>query len=237
MNKVLSISLIGILLFIIVTGITLTVSERKDGSIKLVEDFSRFAINTFPGGWRSRGGSGPDVYRVRLDGDKYLEAKADGSAVTIAKKFEYDHRKYPVLKWQWRVVELPKGADERYKKTGDSGAGIYVIFPGLLFPETIKYVWSSSLPIGTVTESPFSRDTKIVVLRNHSSPLVTWVSEKVNVYDDFRKLFDREPDDVIAIGIMSDSDNTGASALAHYKKISVSEERFLDGVLCSIKSC
>jgi hypothetical protein len=197
-------------------------SER----IRQVEDFSQFDLNSFPRGWKARGGNGADVYRVKSDGEKYLQAKAEANAVTIAREFNYDLKDYPLLSWQWKAVVLPRGGDERYKHTGDSGASIYVIFPGML-PKNIKYVWSSSLPVGTDTESPFSSRTKIVVLRNHSSSLETWVSEKVNVYEDYKRLYGEEPEPVRAIGIMSDSDNTKSTALAYYKKIAVRKRESL----------
>ena len=65
---------------------------------------------------------------------------------------------------------------------------------------------------------------RVVVLRNQSSPLGPWVSEKVNVYEDYKRLFGREPKHVQAIGLMSDSDNTESRAKAHYKGISTSKE-------------
>ena len=189
-----------------------------------VEDFSRFKVGTFPEGWKARGGDASKVYSIKTNTESYLDAKAISTAVSIAKKFEYDLEDYPFLSWQWRVLELPRGGDERYKKTGDSAAAIYVIFPGLIRPDNIKYVWSTSLPISTTTESPYNSKTKIVVLRNQSSPLGTWVSEKVNVYEDYKRLFGSEPKQVKAIGLMSDSDNTESRAKAHYKAISISKD-------------
>jgi hypothetical protein len=211
--------------FFVIIGAVVTVLMAKEYQRDLfrqVEDFSRFQINTFPGDWKSRGGNGAEVYRVKSDGEGYLEAKADKTAVTIAKAFTYELKEYPLLHWEWKAVVLPEGGDERYKKTGDSAAGIYVIFSGLL-PKNIKYVWSSSLPVGTNTKSPYTGRTEIVVLQNNSSPLETWVSEEVNVYKDYRRLFGEEPSEVQGIGIMTDSDNTKSIALAHYRRLSVSK--------------
>lgn len=196
----------------------------ESATVIQVEDFSRFKVGTFPEGWKARGGDGSKIYTVKADSESYLEAKSLNSSVPIAKEFEYDLKEHPFLSWQWRVFELPQGGDERYKKTGDSAAGIYVIFPGVLRPDNIKYVWSSSLPVGTTTESPYNSKTKIVVLRNQSSPLGTWVSEKVNVYEDYKRLFGCEPKHVQAIGLMSDSNNTESTAHAHYKGIRISKE-------------
>ena len=215
--------ILAFLFFLLTQAVVGLAGDERPG-MRQVEDFSRFKPGTFPQGWKARGGDGSKVYTVKADQESYLEAKAINSAVAIAKKFEYDLKVYPFLSWQWRVIELPQGSDERYKKTGDSAAAIYVIFPGFFRPDNIKYVWSASLAIGTTTESPYSSKTKIVVLRNHSSPLGTWVSEKLNVYEDYKRLFGREPKHVKAIGIMSDSDNTGSRAEAHYKGIRITKE-------------
>ena len=206
---------------ILVVGV---LAGDEPATVIQVEDFSSFKAGTFPEGWKARGGDGSKIYTIKANPESYLEAKSLNSSVPIAKEFEYDLKEHPFLSWQWRVFEFPQGGDERYKKTGDSAAGIYVIFPGLLRPDNIKYVWSSSLPVGTTTESPYNSKTKIVVLRNQSSPLGTWVSEKVNVYEDYKRLFHQEPKHVQAIGIMSDSDNTESTALAHYKGISISKQ-------------
>ena len=218
---------IYILIPFLVSGIlgATDLSCEEQGNIRKVEDFSSFKAGSFPEGWKSRGGDGSEVYRVRSNQETYLEANANNSAVTIAKKFTYNLKEYPYLMWQWRVLELPQGGDERFKKTGDSAAAIYVIFKGLLRPDNMKYVWSASLPLGTTTESPYSSKTKIVVLRNQLSPIGEWVSERVNVYADYKRLFACEPKTVQAIGLMSDSDNTGSKAVAHYKGIMISKQK------------
>ena len=211
------------LLVVIWVGVVGVSAGLDPSDVIQVEDFSRFRTGTFPEGWKSRGGDGAKVYRVNANPENFLQAKAVDSAVSIAKEFEYDLTAYPFLSWQWRVFKLPRGGDERYKETGDSAAAIYVIFPGRFRPDNIKYVWSASLPMGTTTESPYNSKTKIVVLQNHSSPSGTWMSEKVNVYEDYKRLFGEKPEHVQAIGLMSDSDNTQSRAEADYKGIVISK--------------
>jgi hypothetical protein len=202
-------------------------ASDETAEVRQVENFSKFEAGTFPEGWKclwSQEKESREIYSVRMDETAYLEARAVNSDVAIAKAFEYDLKEYPFLSWQWRTLELPAGADERYKETGDSAAGMYVIFPGKIRPYIIKYVWSTTLPTGTLTTSPFNDRTKIVVLRNHTTPIGTWVSEKVNVYEDYKKLIGQEPEPVRGIGIMSDSNNTRSRAEAHYRAVSIAKE-------------
>jgi len=210
--------------FLLMAGI-LPEAGGEQASILRVEDFSSFQEGSFPEGWKSRGGDERDVYRVKGEHEAYLEANAVNSAVAIAKEFAYELSEYPFLKWEWRAVKLPQGGDERFKETGDSAAAIYVIFRGILRPNTIKYVWSASLPLGTTTQSPYNSKTKIVVLQNQHSPLGQWIAETVDVCADYKRLFGKEPEQVQAIGLMSDSDNTGSTAIAHYRGIAVSTDK------------
>lgn len=218
-------SIIVILLTFLSMLFIVPASGSERGQTRRVEDFSSFKDGSFPEGWKSRGGDETAVYRVRSGKEAFLEANAVNSAVAIAKKCAYELHEYPYLKWKWRVLQLPKGGDERFKESGDSAAAIYVIFEGFFRPNTIKYVWSASLPQGTTTESPYNSKVKIVVLRNQNSPLDQWISETVDVSADYKRLFNEEPEKVQAIGLMSDSDNTSSTAIAHYREIVLSANK------------
>lgn len=190
-------------------------------------------------GWMSNGDDFRDCYTILEEENNYfLQARVKAGGSIIVKEISYRLEEFPLMAWRWRALQLPEGGDERYKSSGDSGAGIYVIFPSaikperfrsrwglnlpvpdVLKPECIKYVWSSSLPRGTVTESPYASKTKIVVLQNGSSPLNEWVTEELNVYEDYKRLFNKEPGEVRAVGILTDADDTSSEAMADYDDI------------------
>ena len=46
-----------------------------------------------------------------------------------------------------------------------------------------------------------------------------WRSYKRNVREDFRRAFGEEPWDVVAVGMMTDTDNTGQTAHSYYGDI------------------
>jgi hypothetical protein len=190
-----------------------------------VEDFSQFEDGAFPQGWRTRGKSKTTTYIVRKQSQSYLEGKSENEGpVQIAKKVVYRIKEYPYLSWEWRVIKHPAGADERSTKTGDSAAAIYVILAGAAWPNTIKYVWSASVPKGTRLKSPFDPKTKMVVLRSKEDPLNQWVKEKVNVLEDLKEFFPRHKGLTRGIAFMTDSDNTESSSEAHVTKIVVSTD-------------
>lgn len=187
---------------------------------RVVEDFEGRPLGSPPAGWRAKGKHPERVYAVQQEGkNRYLHAEARGSSVTLGKRWEFDPREFPVLRWRWRVWRLPQGADERHKSTGDSAAGVYVIFSKSRFglpPKAIKYVWSTSLPPGSVTPSPFSGRTKVVVLESGPERLGQWVTEEVNVCADYRRLFGKEPKRAYGVALLTDADNTRSVAIADY---------------------
>jgi len=190
-----------------------------------VEDFSKFENGAFPQSWRTRGKSKTTTYLVRKQSEAYLEGRSRNEGpVQIAKKVVYRIQEYPFLSWEWRVIKHPEGADERAAETGDSAAALYVILAGAAWPDTIKYVWSASVPKGTRLVSPFDPKTKMVVLRSKEDPLNQWVEEKVNVWEDLKEFFPGHRDLTRGIAFMTDSDNTKSSSEAHIRKIVVSSE-------------
>ncbi|MBD3317546.1 MAG: DUF3047 domain-containing protein [Chitinivibrionales bacterium] len=160
------------------------------------------------------------------EGNYYLRVETRGGNTTIGKRFRYNPEKYRYLYWRWRVHELPEGAREDRRRLNDSGAAVYVIFKGSLWMnKIIKYVWSTTLDAGTCTASPFNGRAKVVVVRSGTSRLGEWITEKVDVYGDYTRLFGHKPPMVEAIALMSDADNTRSEARADYDDFRVYERK------------
>jgi len=227
----------SLLLLLVVCGVT---SGAQDtGELREVDCFTASGKAGKLEGWASADDTFHRLYTIAMEDDNYfLHARARRNGSIIAKDMNYNLKEFPVISWRWRAHKLPRGGDERYKKSGDSAAGIYVIFPSAfkpealknrwgisvpvpdaMKPECIKYVWSTSLPPGTVTDSPYSRKTKIVVLQSGTSFVNRWMTEEVNAYEDYKRLFKKEPGVVRAVGILTDADDTASEAGADYDDI------------------
>ncbi len=219
MYKKLLVLVLSILISLVSSG------TLRAGSSLVIDCFMPSDNGKFPKGWESKQmGEARGIYKVVLEeGNAILCAHCTSKAVSIGKKIEIDLRKYPILKWRWKVVKSPTGADERHKKTGDSAAAIYVVFPNgmkVWSPKAIKYVWSSSsMPQNSTTVSPYASNTKIVVLENRETPLGVWIEEEVNVLKDYTRFFGEKIVSAKMIGIMSDSDNTNSEVHACYDDI------------------
>ena len=195
-----------------------------------VDDFDDHAINALPEDWKGRKKKAREFYHVVHDPEvkdnHYLQAHTRHSNMFIIKRAKVDIVEYPYLNWSWRAREFPEGGDESIKKTCDVVASMNVVLVAVRWkPKTIKYSWSSTLPEGTQTKSPFSKwpaRADIIVKRSGKDLAGQWIQEKVNVLDDYLRLYDKEDIDsyeIDAIVLMSDSDNTRTESAADYDNI------------------
>jgi hypothetical protein len=158
------------------------------------------------------------------NGNFFTTVSSSNDCTSIGTIYSYSSEQYPMLNWKWRVRKLPDGATELERGKNDSGAGIYVIFKGAFkLNNIIKYVWSSSLPIGTQTVSPYNKNTKVIVLQSGTGKSNKWITESVNVYEDYTRLFKSRPPKVEGFGILTDSDNTKSTAIADYDDLILSQ--------------
>ena len=190
----------------------------------VIDDFSRATVGEFPAGWKPRKEEGKGVYTVQDEGgNRFLRARSKGHGIQAGREHEWDLRAYPVLSWRWRPVELPKGADEREAALNDSVLAVYMLVPHskIRGPQAVKYVWSERVPIATSLESN-SGLTRVRVLRTGTARNGDWVTERVNVRDDFMKAF--KPADVpkpAGIAVLTDSDDTKSTAVGDYDDFKV----------------
>ena len=83
----------------------------------------------------------------------------------------------------------------------------------------INYIWESTTPKGTIVPNPYAEQVKMIVVESGRVLINQWVNEERNVYEDYRKAFGEEPPMVSGVAIMTDTDNTGESAIAYYGDI------------------
>jgi len=158
-------------------------------------------------------------------GRRFVRAFSSGEAVHINKKngdgFEWDLREHPILAWDWRANILPKGAREDKDKLNDSGAGVYVVFSieGFLLkrPKIIKYVYSSFLPVGTI--SSYGK-LKVIVVSSDLDGSGDWIRVERDVIADYKRVFkENPPNKPLYMRLWSDSDNTKSVSEADFDNI------------------
>lgn len=186
----------------------------------LIDDFSAGLAS----GWQEKSFSGMTTYQVvREDGRSCLKAQSNGAASGLFYKIDYDPRQYPLLSWSWKIEHVLQHGDVRQKSGDDYPARIYVVFPSLLFWQTraLNYIWDNHLPKGEAVPNPYTSNTMMIAVESGSALAGEWVTEERNVYEDYKRVFGKEPPRVGAIAIMTDTDNTGETAVACYGPIRV----------------
>jgi hypothetical protein len=195
----------------------------------VIEDFEAHAIDSFPRNWDWRGWGEvtEKPYRVQEeDGNRFLRAEDTGQNVVLYKGFRWNIKKYPFIGWRWRIRAVPEGADERYEETADSAAGLYLTYGRRfgLVPKSLKFVWSTALPVGTALRRKGIGMPWTVVAGTGLGDLNRWQVVTFDAVEAYRKTFGGDPPDrPLGVGILSDANNTGTKAYADYDDIVVSK--------------
>lgn len=163
-------------------------------------------------------------YVVAEDGRTFLRAFTDGEAQRISMPFRkdglrWDLRQHPTLRWDWRALELPEGANE--KDRNDTGGAVYITFrtDWLGRPQSIKYTYSSTLPVDTVVS--FGR-LKVIVAASGADGIGEWNTVSRDVVADYQRVFDRDPPNrPLSITLWSDSDDTRSRATVDFDDITL----------------
>lgn len=193
----------------------------------VVEDFSSTSPGELPRDWtwRAQDEKKPKLYQVQSAGGRhYLAARDTGSSVILGKHAHWDPQTHPIMTWCWKVNALPPGGDERYDRTNDSAAGVYVIFSTnwLGVPRQIKYVWSSTLPVGTTGRRNKVARPYFVVVESGAQHLGKWTFAQVDLFADHQRLYGKAPPDrTVGMGILTDANSTRSYAEAYYADLRV----------------
>ncbi|NNE25302.1 MAG: DUF3047 domain-containing protein [Saprospiraceae bacterium] len=177
--------------------------------------------------WKGRYDNFKDFYQIQTEENKpYLSARSENSDCFIVKRIEVDLAEYPYLNWSWRANTLPVNGDESQKAYCDVAASIAIVLnKSRILPKSIKYSWSTTLADSTLTKSPFAywpARCDVIVKESGTERQGEWVTEKVNVFEDYKKLYKKknaQSKHVYAIVIMTDSDSTNSLSEADYADI------------------
>lgn len=218
----------------------------------MLEDFQNYGSDPFSK-WQSRSpyADSVKIYSVVSEGDrKFLRASTleFNQCIQIGKLINenklvgsdniwWDIYRYPYLNWDWRIHVIPEGGSENARGKNDSAAGIYVVFQRNRIPvlgwqnqpaDWLKYVWSTTLPAGTIIKKSSKKagitlyEGRYVVVASGKKNMKKWVTIKRNVLQDYRNMFGRTPKfQPSVIGILSDSNSTKSGAMADYDNIRV----------------
>ena len=178
---------------------------------------------------------------VEADGAVVSKAESTSAASGLIRKIRIDPVENPVVTWRWKVMNVLQKGDVTKKEGDDYPARLYITFeydPSRLsfvdrtkykaarllygeYPPTgaINYIWESHAPIETITPNPFIDRAMMIVVESGEEKLNQWIEEKRNILEDYRKAFGSDPPAISGVAIMTDTDNTGESAVAYFGDI------------------
>ncbi len=182
---------------------------------------------------------------VSVDGTRVVEALADQSVSGLKHRVDIDPQARPILEWRWRIDAPLAGADVADRYADDAPVRVVLAFDGdvstlpvreqMFFERaklltgqdlpyaTLMYVWCNrNAPESVVPNAHTSRVQKIVV-QSGERGTKEWLAYRRDIVADYERAFGRKPGRLIAVGVMSDSDNTKQVSRGWYGDIRVGE--------------
>jgi Protein of unknown function (DUF3047) len=142
------------------------------------------------------------------------------------------------LRFAWKVPALIATADLAHRDLDDSPVRIVLAFEGdrskfsaknALLSElsqaftgeplpyaTLMYVWCNQREPGSVVLNPRTDRIRKLVMESGPRNLDQWLDYERDIRADFERAFGEAPGALLAVGIMTDSDNTASATQAWY---------------------
>lgn len=186
------------------------------------------------------------TYTLISEGGKsVLKAESHASASAIVYDRTFNIYEYPHLHWRWKVTQLSDRENPKEKAGDDYPIRLYVLFQydpasaslgerlmynaakiiyGKYPPySTLNYVWTGTNIPDRFIVSPYTGKARMIILERGKQRVGQWVEESVNVLADYRQAFGQDPPATARLAVMSDTHNTGASAVAYLDFIEVGQ--------------
>lgn len=174
-----------------------------------------------------------------------LLVQAQRSVSVLRQQFSPAVPAVATLAFSWKVDALPEGADLKDAAAADAPVRILLAFDGdrsqwsarthrlselsrLLTGEplpyaTLSYVWSRDDAPETVLNNPRTDRIRKVVVDSGTAHLGQWRDHRRDVRADFVRAFGEEPGPLVAVALMTDTDNTASTLQAWYGALQLTE--------------
>ena len=175
---------------------------------------------------------------LELDGRTAMGVKSSAAASMLHKVVSIEPAQLDAVRFSWKVPALITDADMALSGKNDSPVRLVLAFDGdrsKLSPRdrmlselaraltgedmpyaTLMYVWCNQREAGSVVMNPRTDRIRKLVLESGPKRLNRWIDYERDIRADYRKAFGEEPGRLIAVGIMTDTDNTKSTAQAWY---------------------
>jgi hypothetical protein len=88
----------------------------------------------------------------------------------------------------------------------------------------IDYIWGNHADKGEILDHPRAKNHKVVVMEKGNERAGQWIWEKRNLRKDYCRFFGSEPPGILAIAVLTDTDQTNEGVEAYYSTITLMSE-------------
>lgn len=178
---------------------------------------------------------------TRALGQDALRVQANNSVSILRQRFADGLPGVERLAFSWKVDALPVDADLRDSQAEDAPVRIVLAFGGdrsllsahthrlselsrLLTGEelpyaTLAYVWSTQEPLESVVHNPRTDRIRKLVVETGDQSIGQWLRYERDVRKDFIRAFGEDPGPLLAVALMTDTDNTSSKLQAWYGRL------------------
>lgn len=206
-----------------------SVSHASAGAAETLDFSGPPGAKGLPSGWNLKVHRGTaNAGLVSNDGEEVLHMRSVKSSFSLEHDVSVNTRTHPYLVWTWKAVTLPSKGDVRDSSKNDQALQLLVAFKD---GRVISYVWDSNAPKGTVVDQsipwPFSIKIKVVVVQSGSADLDKWVTNRRNIYEDYKRLFGKEPPRAERVRVQMNTQYTRSSAEGFVRDVRFSGKTFV----------
>lgn len=93
---------------------------------------------------------------------------------------------------------------------------------------TLAYVWSNTEPVGTIVVNPRTERIRELVVESGADHLGRWRDHERDVYADYLQAFGEPSGNLVALALMTDTDNTQSRLTAWYGALTLKPREAVD---------
>ena len=165
---------------------------------------------------------------VEPNGNHYLNVESAQSYSAKGVRIAFSPEQCPHLSWRWNVSNVIEAADLSRKEGDDAAAKLYVVLagPSVWKPfdkRILVYLWDNRAPVGAIYPNAWLPEKeRMVILESGATKVGQWVSERVNLLEDFKRAFPGEdPGKVEGVAFLADTDNTRSEVSAGFDDLMI----------------
>lgn len=180
---------------------------------------------------------------VEIDNNSFLKASSNASASGVVWQQVFNPFETPVFEWQWKIENVFNKGDASTKEGDDYPIRLYIIFEydpdmaGLFesvmyesaklfygeYPphSSLNYIWANKSHDKKIIPNAYTDKAMMFILQEGNIKAGKWVTEEINILEDYKKAFGEDPPEKASVAIMADSDNTGESGNAFINYIEI----------------